>query len=243
MKKLLWHYYLVLDALRRSLLWTGWLRSLWTGQVRDRRRSIPWLTYPAIHFLDTLDLTRARVLEFGSGSSTLYWKRRVESGEVRSYLGLECSTEFHAEMAARDGFYRDHVRLYPEISDYLAAAGAASAIIPFDVTIVDGPYLTHKRRELEASLAVTDSSGLIIVDDTQWLSLEITAFCAAHHLFRLDFAGFAPAVSYSKVTSVLFRDPWRFTEPRFIQPAGTISCVHDHSGVFEGAFACTGGVR
>jgi hypothetical protein len=227
---LLWRPYLVLDALRRSMGETGWLRSLRTGKVEDSRgQALPWLTYPAIHFLDTLDLQDARIFEFGSGNSTLYWEQRLRAGEIRSYVGMESSRSYYTKMAKRSQFYRDRVFCREEVGDYffLVEGKLFDAAHPFDLTIVDGPYLTHKRREMESALAITDSHGLIVVDDTQWLEKEIVHFCERHRMFRLDFAGFAPAVSYSKVTSVLFRDPWMLSSTRFVQPVGAIPCVHE----------------
>ena len=48
-------------------------------KFRDRysgflnRNDAPWFNMAAVQFLDTLDLSKHRVLEFGSGSSTLYF--------------------------------------------------------------------------------------------------------------------------------------------------------------------------
>jgi predicted O-methyltransferase YrrM len=38
----------------------------------------PWLTYPMIEFLASLDLSGKSVLEFGSGGSTLYWAKHAK---------------------------------------------------------------------------------------------------------------------------------------------------------------------
>lgn len=34
---------------------------------------IPWYTYPAIEFLNSLDFSSKNVFEYGTGNSTLWW--------------------------------------------------------------------------------------------------------------------------------------------------------------------------
>lgn len=225
MSSLVFKTYLVFDAIRRAFFESGWLRSIWTGKIELRQGTLvsplPWLSYPAIHFLNSLDLTGARIFEFGSGSSTRYWQGRVQSGEVTKYTAVENNIEFYRQNE-NNYFYFDNVALRPIRSDYFwyAEEAAFKPERPFDITIVDGPLLTHRLRELESAFQITDSTGLIIVDDSQWLTEELERFCEAHRFFRLDFAGHAPAVSYTKITSVLFREPYWFTAPRLFVPVG-----------------------
>lgn len=225
---LYWRLYVLRDALRRSLVSTGWLRSIWTGKIQGPdKQPVPWLSYPAVHFLNSLDLTGARVFEYGSGASTLYWKERYQSGEIKDYAAAETNALFHYEMARQDGFYRDKVILYDEGDPAAMFAhieeDQLSPHRPFDVTVVDGDFL-RRHLELEHSLAITDSMGLIIVDDVQWFPHCVEEFCAKHRLYRIDFAGFAPAVSYQKITSILFKEPIRFAQAKVIVPEESISC-------------------
>lgn len=39
---------------------------------------IPWFSYPATEFLETLDLSAARIFEYGSGGSTIYLEKRCK---------------------------------------------------------------------------------------------------------------------------------------------------------------------
>lgn len=223
MSKFAFKIFLTFDAFKRSFLDSGWLRSILKSRIeRQDGRSLPWLSYPAIHFLDSLDLSGAHVFEFGSGNSTLYWRDRMSSGEVRRYVGLEANWDYWSSMCRKDGFYRDNVTLRAGsvLSSYLyfAESQAFVAERPFDVTVVDGPLLTHRSQELEAAAKITDSTGFIVVDDAQWMGETLTEFCARHHFYRIDFAGHAPAVSYTKITSILFREPFWFTAPRLFTP-------------------------
>src|ERR1700710_1149341 len=63
---------------------TGHLRASLSGLSVDRfGNPLPWVTYPAIEFLMGLDLSDARVLEFGAGQSTLWFAKCAQS--VLSY--------------------------------------------------------------------------------------------------------------------------------------------------------------
>lgn len=56
----------------------GWIRSVETRSAVDvNGDAVPWLTYPAIEFLTSTVRPEWRVFEFGSGSSTIWWGRRV----------------------------------------------------------------------------------------------------------------------------------------------------------------------
>ena len=54
---------------------------------------IPWLTGPAIDYLDSLELAGARVFEFGMGASTAYWARRG-----CSVTGVEMDPSWHSKV-------------------------------------------------------------------------------------------------------------------------------------------------
>lgn len=55
----------------------GYLRSLGKGVPIDRQgMPLPWITYPAIEFINQLDLAKAMALEIGSGYSTVWLSTR-----------------------------------------------------------------------------------------------------------------------------------------------------------------------
>lgn len=57
----------------RALQQTGWLPSVREdAPVDSKKRPLPWLTYPAIDFLDQIVAPDERVLEIG-GNSSLWW--------------------------------------------------------------------------------------------------------------------------------------------------------------------------
>ena len=59
---------------------SGWIESIQSRRPLRNGSPIPWFTYPAIDFLDSLELDNKTVLEVGGGFSTLYWALRGCSG-------------------------------------------------------------------------------------------------------------------------------------------------------------------
>jgi hypothetical protein len=57
---------------------TGHFRSSILGKAETAEgQPLPWFTFPAIAFLETLDVSDLNVLEWGSGHSTLWWASRA----------------------------------------------------------------------------------------------------------------------------------------------------------------------
>jgi hypothetical protein len=56
----------------------GWYRSVQLNESVDAQGPVPWFTYPAIRFLQGIVRPDLRVLEYGTGNSTLWWAQRVQ---------------------------------------------------------------------------------------------------------------------------------------------------------------------
>ena len=58
----------------------GQTRTDRNGNCTDAKGDpVLWMTYSAIDFLESLDLSACRVFEYGSGGSTLFWQKRCAS--------------------------------------------------------------------------------------------------------------------------------------------------------------------
>ena len=80
----------------------GWLESILSRRPQRNGLPIPWFTFSAVDYLETLDLVGKRVLEIGSGFSTLYWGRRGLVGH-----SLECDEAYYETVKNKlqgDGF-------------------------------------------------------------------------------------------------------------------------------------------
>src|SRR5690348_13647527 len=66
----------VLGPLRFAVDSGHWRSSLLCQSVDRAGRPLPWITYPAMEFLDSFDWNGVDVLEWGAGNSTLWWIER-----------------------------------------------------------------------------------------------------------------------------------------------------------------------
>jgi hypothetical protein len=57
---------------------SGWIESKQRNIPYANERFIPWTSFPFIYYIDSIDLSNFRFLEFGSGSSTLYFTNKVK---------------------------------------------------------------------------------------------------------------------------------------------------------------------
>lgn len=187
---------------------TGYLRSAMLCQAVGRGgEPLPWLTYPAIAYLEALEWRGKAVLEWGAGNSTLWWARRgarvfaVEHdpawvAALRTRLAAETAVTLHAAADA---------------ADYLAAPRAAA---PFDLAVIDGE---NRPGCAAAALELVRPEGLILLDNSEqpWAprGFPIPELLQTHGWHRVDFHGFAPSVARPHCTSLFFRPECALLEP------------------------------
>ena len=68
----------IFEFLEQYLGARGWGRSILEGAAVDLDGPVPWYTYPAIRELERVVPKSAKVFEFGSGNSTLWWRQHAE---------------------------------------------------------------------------------------------------------------------------------------------------------------------
>jgi hypothetical protein len=188
----------------------GWQRSIRSGPVCDGA-PIPWLTYPAIFWLETLDLTGQTVFEYGAGHSTLWFAQRAAR-----VFAVEQNPQW-LERITRQARENVSVELMPHSnSDQGSAIAYASALRraterlgrPFDIVMIDG----GPKRSACAPVAIESlaNDGILIFDDTE-LPMHATAVrgIQARGFYCIDFPGASPGTRYFKITSALSRSPAR----------------------------------
>ena len=162
--------------------------------------SLPWFTYPAIEYLRQLDLTNARVLEWGAGGSTLFWGKHC-----RQVVTVERTKTWFDEISPRVAGNTQLI-LAPDKADYVRAGHEEN----FDIIVIDGE---HRRDCVETAISRLSPGGIIILDNSDWYTK------AAEKLRKLgfaqfDFSGFGPVNDYTWSTSIYIRGEFMF-EPRF----------------------------
>jgi hypothetical protein len=151
---------------------------------------IPWITYPAIDYLSSFNFIGKKVLEFGSGNSTLWWENKgaiVTSIEHDSYWYKKMVRKVKSAKIIYESKNFDH---YLEDSS-----------MSFDIISIDGGD-----REVAGKAAVlhfqTYGGDMIILDNSDWYDDLILYIDNSLNYFRVDFHGFTPLNDYKSVTSI-----------------------------------------
>ena len=158
---------------------------------------LPWYTYPAIEYLRQLDLSSARVFEWGAGGSSLFWSSRC-----REVISVERNPQWYEKISAQapDNLEVLLVENDPEYANEIANRGQ------FDVIAIDG----ESRRDCaEAALAHWTRGGLIVVDNSDWYT-RAPKFLRDAGLLQVDFSGFGPINDYTWSTSLFFHGTLQF---------------------------------
>ena len=189
---------MALATLRKS----GWF---------DKEHDAPWLTYPAVRFLDGLDTSQRRALEFGSGASTAWLNARFDD-----VLSIEHAAEWYAKSAGFPIVLRD-----PDGGPYHGAADspyleAGRVGAPWDVVLVDGMARVTCVEHIDDFVA---ADGLVVLDDTDLPELQPARESLIRDGFAaIDFWGFKPWLGIETCTSVYSRDFGKWLSSDQVQP-------------------------
>lgn len=134
----------------------------------------PWLTWPFMEWVKTIDLSDKVILEFGAGRSTAWWRKKAKWVD-----SIDASSEWVAQAendCAAAGLVNGKI-FYDNIPDGLATQYLQKyiSLIPekqYDVVVVDGIYRTEM---LQWALDhFKGRGGLLIADNWQqdfvWIS-------------------------------------------------------------------------
>lgn len=172
-----------------------WLRSLFYKE-RPLDYDLPWLTYEAINWLKSYLSKKMRVFEWGGGSSTAYFAKKVKriisvehewkwyklTKESLAHRSLENKVKlFYRHIPAE---YCQTINKYPDNS--------------FDLVLVDG-----EARNICIKLAKRKvrSGGYLMLDNSDVQDYK-TGIKEIEKWPRQDFPGIGPFNSYSWQTSI-----------------------------------------
>ena len=204
----------VVDYAEKYLIPRGWFASIQSRRSEDLEGPVPWITYPALRVLPQLLQPSFRVLEYGSGGSSLWFGRRVAQ-----VVSVEHDRDW-AQWVARHAGANNVIVHIPEDAElepeFLAATGSdagrplagasyAAEILRyppgyFDVVFIDGlvrPLCT------QLSMSRMSGAGFILFDNS-----DRQMYAPAYDLLReagyrrIDFWGTGPVNPYEWCTSV-----------------------------------------
>lgn len=196
-----------------KILWFqyGHLRSAAAGASVDAAGDpVPWYTYPALEYLKQLDLSTARLFEYGSGNSTLWWSR-----QVASVVAVEHNEDWFTAVS-RKAPANCELLLRTTSDEYAAAIDGYPG--GFDIIVIDGLVTGRTRlRCTRAALRCLRKGGLIILDNSDWLPESSHALRTAG-LLEVDMTGFTPINDYTSTTSFYFDRAFNFAPRQDRQP-------------------------
>jgi hypothetical protein len=192
----------------------GYYRSVVNTQSCDGAGlPVPWITYPALAYLEKIELSDKRVFEYGSGNSTLYWHRRA-----KSITAVENHPRWHKTIKERlpqeiDYMFRSDPR------EYAAAIHGTKG--EFDVIVVDGSYRYDCAVQACPKLA---PDGFMIVDNSDWLA-NTCNYLREFGLIEIDMDGFGPINGFTWTTSFFFTRNVSLRPRQGRQPAPAIGSI------------------
>ena len=142
-------------------------KSIWTYlmfKLTGRAPELPWISYNAIERIDRVLSADANVLEFGSGSSTMWFARRC--GFLHSIEHDEVWHRRISSLLERDGLTNVRYDLktrqdYTDLGEYEAPF--------FDFCLVDG---VERLRSVERAIPMIKSGGFIFLDNSDHIDVE-----------------------------------------------------------------------
>lgn len=178
---------------------SGWKRSFIEGLSQDENGNfLPWMTYPAIEFLQEMVKPGAEIFEFGCGASTLFFAKKgakVTSLETNAKW-LETISQMLAARSLRaeitlmtDGLENNLYENFPKNSGQ-----------KFDFIIID----SLKRFECaKNSLSALKPGSTIILDDSERPNYKkIFDFFASQNFTEKNFIGIEPGRLRIKKTTI-----------------------------------------
>tara|TARA_B100000963_G_C22617551_1_gene668152 strand:- start:1992 stop:2669 length:678 start_codon:yes stop_codon:yes gene_type:complete len=164
---------------------------------------LPWFTYPCIEFLKTLNLTDKKVLEFGSGSSTLFWSKKC-----LFVYSIEKDKSWFDKLNKKT---IKNVKLFLFEDDENYSCFPLQLREKFDVLVIDG---AARKNTLFNSIKLLNDDGIIIFDNIEWYP-NCAKYLRKQDYIQIDFSGFSPLNSFESCTSIFFKKTKNF-EKRLI---------------------------
>jgi hypothetical protein len=157
---------------------------------------IPWITYPAIEFLETRLNKSMDVSEYGCGNSTLWLAERV-----KSVLSIEHDKNWFDKV---NNIKPNNVKLIlKELNNGDYSKEILNYHNNFDIILIDG---RDRVRCVKNSINALKVNGVIVCDDSDRKDYEKGyAFLKRNRFQRIDFWGTGAIVSIKFCTSIFYR--------------------------------------
>lgn len=178
---------------------TGWIRSVTANEVADKDgKPLPWLTYPAISFLEKRLGKDMALFEFGCGNSTLYY-----AGKVALVYSVEHDKlwfdKISGTLPKNTCLFFCQLEPGGDYCHYAIQTGRE-----FDIIVIDGRDRVNCCKNSIASLK---PGGIVILDDAEREKYREGVSLLENEGFKkIEFWGIAPMINYLKCTIIFYRE-------------------------------------
>jgi len=177
----------------------GWIDSFNQQSPIDKKeKPLPWVTYSFIDFIEDRLNNTMNVFEYGSGNSTLWYAKKVNS-----VISVEHDNQWFEKiknsMEANVSIYYEELIYGGEYSKFIKRLKNE-----FDIIIVDG---RDRVNCLKNSISAINHNGVIILDDSERDAYkEGVNFLLENNYKKIDFWGISPGLFYKKCTTIFYKD-------------------------------------
>lgn len=178
---------------------SGWLESMNNRQSFFNNQYWPWITFSAINFLETLDLSKLKIVEFGGGASSLYFASRARTVTVFEFNDewfriLEDVAPGNVEVFSPSESVNLCERLVEEhklkSESRITVSGALACVHDADIILIDGG---PRETLIEVMSLVGKDSLILIVDNSDRIELQESIFRLKKRSFlEIPFTGLSP---------------------------------------------------
>ncbi|SES92277.1 cytidylyltransferase domain-containing protein [Anaerobranca gottschalkii] len=176
----------------------GWFKSFLTKKsINYQEEPIPWMTYPAIDFLEKRVKKHFKVFEFGCGFSTLWWAKKVDTV-------VACEHNSAWVQAIKENLPTNAKIIYVDISKEDYPNSILKTGEKYHIVVIDS------RDRIDCAKVAVNSllpDGIIIWDDSQRTKDdEGKEYILAQGFKKIEFTGMGPIVKDKNETTIFYRE-------------------------------------
>lgn len=138
---------------------TGWLESIVSNKPLDNAGNpLPWICYPAIHFLKNKLTSQMKIFEYGAGYSSLFFAQRV-----KQVFCVENNKIWYQFILDNHFINDNHKLLFKENDKHAYISAIEECNTLFHIVFVDG---RNRISCISKALPYLENDGIIILDDS-----------------------------------------------------------------------------
>lgn len=204
----------------------GYATAVEKGYATDvKGNPLPLFTYPAIEYLQQLDLKDKIIFEYGAGGSTLFWQQRA-----KAVISVENNPDWYKHLKPQLG---ENVQLFLVEGDDFPWSIERQPM-QLDVIVIDSAGYRYDCGS--AAINKLNRGGLIILDNADWHP-NTAALLRQHGLLQVDMTGFKPGECHTSTTSLFFHREFSFNATAGRQPHYGMGAKLIHSADWDKPYA------